>query len=272
MNAKIRKTHQSLTLFVLFGFLLFAFTSCRGLTIRTMAEYTATMTVPVATATRSVTLTPSIVWFPPTATPLPMTTPTTVPTEDRLGELGKPYVTKGFSPKYDWQTVRSEDGNAILSDTGELTLSLPGTDVTIVTFSQIPYYRSYYLSVDVTLSYCSFNQDAYGILFRVADSDNYDRLWFNCLGQTRVERRHNGKMLPLSDWAANGKVRPGAPQKFTVGLKVDGDTIEVYLNGAFQYELTDDVLETGGIGLTARTSGVSPLTVSFTNLQLFRLR
>ena len=64
----------------------------------------------------------------------------------------------------------------------------------------------------------------------------------------------------------------GAPQKFTVGLRVDGESVELYLNGVFQYEISDPSSESGGIALIAETSGVAPLTVSFSNLSIVRLR
>ena len=253
---------------------LAVFAGCAPVQIRVMVDATPTEIVLVP-ATHAPSPSPSIVWFPPTATPLPLFTPTAVPTEDRLGELGAPYVADGFAPENGWATRRGPGGNVTLTDGGELTLSMPGEAARLVALNKIPAYRRYYLSVDVTLSFCSYFQDEYGILFRVETverSEQSAQLRFNCLGQTQFLRSSGGKLSPLSDWAANGKIRPGAPQKFTVGLRVDGESVELYLNGVFQYEISDPSSGSGGIALLAETSGVAPLTVSFSNLSIVRLR
>lgn len=255
----------------LFALIVCMISGCSPLKIERLDDATATE-AKIQTSTPAPTLTPSVVWFPPTATPLPLFTPTAVPTEDRLNDLGGELLTDAFSSKMGWQTMRRTDGNITLSDTGMLTFSLPGSDATLTTFaSKMAFYQDYYLSVDVTLSFCTYNEDAYGLLFRVIDSDNYARLWINCMGQTRIERRIGGKLTPLNDWTANGKIRPGAPQKFTLGLRADGSTIELYLNGAYQLEIEDPAPESGSVGFAARTSGMTPLTVSFSNLSLRRL-
>ena len=244
--------------------------ACGPLQVQLINDATPT-DIRIVTATAAISPTPSIVWFPPTATPLPLVTPTVVPTVDKLGKLGEAYLSDGFAAKAGWQTMRTTVGNITLSDMGELTFSMPGDKGTLVSYNRIAFYPSYYLSVDVTLSFCSFHQDGYGILFRVGDSEHFARVWINCLGQTRFERISGGKAAELSDWAANGKIRPGAPQKFTVGLRVEGEKVELYLNDAFQYEIEDVSTDAGGIALAAETAGAAPLTVSFSNLTIRRL-
>lgn len=244
---------------------------CNPLKIERLDDATATE-AKIQTSTPAPTLTASVVWFPPTSTPLPLFTPTAVPTEDRLSDLGAELLRDAFSAKTGWQTARKTEGNITLSDTGTLTFSLPGYDASLTSYaSKMAFYQDYYLSVEVTLSFCSYHEDAYGLLFRVIDSDNYARLWINCMGQTRIERRIGGKLTPLNDWTANGKIRPGAPQKFTLGLRADGSMIELYLNGTYQSEIEDPAPESGSVGFAARTSGMTPLTVSFSNLSLRRL-
>lgn len=265
-------TSKTLRLLGLIVLLVCFITGCSPLKIERLDDATATE-AKIQTSTPAPTLTPSIVWFPPTATPLPLFTPTAVPTEDRLSDLGGEFLSDAFSSKTGWQTMRRTDGNITLSDTGILTFSLPGSDVTLTSFAdKMAFYQDYYLSVDVTLSFCTYHEDAYGLLFRVVDSDNYARLWINCMGQSKIERRIGGKLTPLNDWEPNGKIRPGAPQKFTLGLRADGSKIEFYLNGAYQSEIEDPAPESGSIGFTARTSGMTPLTVSFSNLTLRKLR
>ena len=244
---------------------------CGGIQIHSIitpsmtVEITNTVSLPLQTATEE------IVWFPPTETPLPPSTPTVYATRDMNPNLGDLIWEDDFSDEENWQTFRSEDGNAVIAN-HELTLAIQNAESTIISYTTIPWQSDYYLSFDVKLSLCSYNEDAYGILFRVEDSDNYDRLLINCLGQTRVERRYKGEMLPLYDWAVNGQIRPGAPQKFNLGIWANGSLLRIFVNDVFLYETTDAILKQGGIGVTAKSKGFSPLTVDFSNFKLYEIK
>lgn len=243
---------------------------CGGIQIRSIitpsmtVELTNPLSLPLQTATEE------IIWFPPTETPRPLSTPTVYATLAMTPNLGDLLWEDDFSNEENWQTFRSENGNAVIAN-HELTLAIQDTESTIISYTTIPWQSDYYLSIDVKLSLCSYNEDAYGILFRVVDSDNYDRLLINCLGQTRVERRYKGEMLPLYDWAVNGKIRPGAPQKFNLGIWVNGSTLRFFVNDAFLYETTDAILTQGGIGVTAKSKGFSPLTVDFSDFKIYEI-
>ena len=67
-------------------------------------EDTPTPVTPTLTETPTATLVPTntINWFPATATPRPMHTPTPVPTIDQLPRLGKTLLSDDFSDEEDW--------------------------------------------------------------------------------------------------------------------------------------------------------------------------
>ena len=138
-------------------------------------------------------------------------------------------------------------------------------------FADIYLETGYYLSMDVTLPICSSASNVYGVIFRYADADNYDRWLLNCLGQSRVERRYNGQMLPLLDWSANSQIRPGAPQKFSLGIRVKGNSLRFFVNDSFLFEVEDRLLSNGSIGLMVRSDGSAPITVSISNLTVYTL-
>jgi hypothetical protein len=259
-------------------FLLFIFFLCLSLSgcadIRIQPiEDTPTPVTPTATEIPSATPVPTntIVWFPPTATPRPMNTPTPFPTVNALPQLGQILYTDTFSSDKNWQTYRSEIGNAVISN-NEITLAIQKADSIIASYASLPQLGDYYMSMDVSLSLCSWNGDWYGIAFRVNDSENQYRWSFNCLGQTRVDRIYKGRIYNLADWDINGVIKPAAPQKFSIGIAAIGESLRFYVNDVLLTELEDTIFTTGGYGLLASSDGYSPLTVSFSDFKLTEIR
>ncbi len=127
-----------------------------------------------------------------------------LPTKDMKPDIGEVLLEDVFLNENFWQTFRSDQGNAVISN-NELTLAIQFSAGSIASFLDYHPKADYYLSVDVTLPICSDSSDYYGVFFRYGDKDNYDRFLINCQGQTRVEQRYGGKMLPLADWSVTDK-------------------------------------------------------------------
>ena len=253
-------------------FLFILLTGCTDIHIQPI-EDTPTPVTPTATEIPSATPVPTntIVWFPPTATPRPMNTPTPFPTVNALPRLGQVLYADDFSTDENWQTYRSGLGNAVISN-NEITLAIQKADSIIASYSSLPHLGDYYMSMNVSLSLCSWNGDWYGIAFRVNDSENQYRWSFNCLGQTRVDRIYKGRIYNLSDWDINGVVKPAAPQKFSIGIAAEGSRLRFYANDVLLTELEDTVFTSGGYGFLASSDGYSPLTVSFSDFKLTGIR
>ena len=257
-------------LFILAAILLMA--GCAEIRVQPIMD-TPTPVTPTATEIPTSTPVPTntIVWFPPTATPRPMNTPTPYPTVNQMPNLGETILSDGFSSEQDWQTYRSSMGNAVLTNK-ELTLSLQKSRSSIASYSSLPQYGDYYLSMNVSLSLCSDPADWYGIAFRVNDADNTYRWMFNCLGETRVDRLYKGRAYVISDWDINGAIKPYAPQKFSIGIAAQGSSLRFYANDMLLKEAEDTQYPAGGYGLLATSQGVTPLTVTFSDFKLSALR
>ena len=245
---------------------------CAEIRIRPIAD-TPTPVTPTATERPTSTPVPTntIVWFPPTATPRPLNTPTPFPTVNQLPNLGEVLLSDDFSSAETWQTYRSAVGNAVISN-NELTLAIQNGANTIATYSSLPQFGDYYLTMNVSLSLCSDPRDWYGVAFRVNDSDNTYRWLFNCLGETRVDRVYQGRAYLMSDWDINGSIKPSAPQKFRIGIAAEGPSLRFYANDTLLTEVEDTMYTTGGYGLFASSQGVTPLTVSFSDFKLTEIR
>lgn len=268
----MKRISSHATIAVLIGLLfLIAMNGCRRIDIYSIAEPTMTQTIPVFTPLPSATATETVIWFPATSTPRPLNTPTPFPTRELIPELGQIIVKDGFADEEDWQTFRSDQGNAVLSN-GELTLAMQNTAGAVESYGSLPWLENYYLTMQVTLPICSTPEDVYGVIFKAGDSENNVRIWFNCLGQTRVEARVKNKLQPLTDWESNGLVRPGAPQKYRLGILVQDDLIRAFVNDKLIVETKESTLSPGGFGVTVRSSGMAPITVSFSALRISLLR
>ena len=199
-----------------------------------------------------------------------MRTPTPLPVINELPKLGGLILADNFSREDSWQTFRSSQGNAVISN-NEITLAIQGTDSRIASYSSLPQYGDYFLRLDVSLSLCSWNEDWYGIAFRVNDSENQYRWLFNCLGQTRVDRVYRGRAYPINDWDINGVIKQTAPQKFSVGIAAKGGELRFFANDTLLTTVEDTVFSDGGYGLLASSAGYGPLTVSFSNFALMEI-
>lgn len=254
--------------------LAFCFFFCSGCaSIRILALFTPTPTIltPTITPTPSETPTEVIEWFPASATPRPLRTPTAFSTPDQRPRIGKLLVSDSFEDDKNWQVFRSDAGNAVISH-NELTLALQKSANTITSFSQLPQYDNYYLSMDVNLSMCAYYRDLYGVMFRVGDTGNLYRWLFNCRGESKVERFYKGQTTILSNWSENTYIRPGAPQKFSLGISASGSQLQFFINDTLVAAAEDTVLQSGGYGVLASSEGYTPLTVSFSNFQIYELR
>jgi hypothetical protein len=74
--------------------------------------------------------------------------------------------------------------------------------------------------------------------------------------------------LPLQDWLSSGQVPPGAMLAVRLGVWALGDELRFFVNDIYQFAVRDPLWKSGRVGLYARAAGDTPLTVSFSNLQV----
>jgi hypothetical protein len=76
----------------------------------------------------------------------------------------------------------------------------------------------------------------------------------------------------LQDWVASAQVLPGAPQTFRLGVLARGEEMRFFVNDLYQFSITDDAFKSGGIGVFARSTGDSPVSVGYRDLQISNLK
>lgn len=243
------------------GLLLLVFlTACNGL----FPALPLTPTPVPATGTPTAT----IVWFPPTNTPTIFPTQTVLFTPQQRPGLGGMLFSDPFDQPDLWNTVLGSQASATVTR-NRLILSISGRGpLFLPSLRNQPILEDFYAETIVTLSLCG-DMDQFGIIFRAAPGENYYRFTVRCDGQTRMERSLSGSNLPLLDWLSSGDAPSAAPARVKLGVWVVGSEMRFFLNDNYQFSAQDRFLYSGTLGFFAYASGMTPITVSFSDLSVY---
>jgi hypothetical protein len=224
---------------------------------------TQTQAVPTATST------PTIIWFPPTATPTPFNTPVVTPTVDMRPNLGSIILEDDFSDPNAWSLSQTQAGSAALGK-NELTIAIGETNAYIYSIREEPILTDFYLEITAEPSLCR-NLDEYGVLFRVSPNTDYYRFSLSCNGQVRLDRVSQGQASSPQPWMLSGSVPPGAPSSSRLGISAVGAEMSFFVNDHYQFSIHDPLLGSGGVGVFARSANKMAVTVNFSNLIVYEI-
>ncbi len=211
---------------------------------------------------------PTILWFPPSATPSPQVFPTQIPTPEKKPGIGAAILTDDFSLPKNWNTAVSNDGSAAVSR-NRLTLAVqPGVYMISLRMDGLP--ANFYAEISAQTSLCR-GLDEYGLLVR-ANAVAYYRFALICNGTERAERASSRSRALLQPAIPSGDVPPGSPGEVRIGLWVDGPEMRFFLNGRYQFSVTDKSYASGTIGVFAHSMGDTPVTVTFSDLVVYDLQ
>ena len=218
-------------------------------------------------ATEFVTETPTIVWFPASATPTKYVFPTATATPNLKPEVGSLTLTDTFSDAKQWDTAVSDQGSAAISR-NRLSLAIdPG--VYLTSFRHDLLLGNFYLEITARPSLCR-GADNYGIIVRRVGGSYY-RFVLSCTSEVWVERVNGGIRLPLTDPLPSGDAPHGAPGEVRIGLWAVGPDLRLFLNDRFQFGIVDKSFPSGGFGVFVRSQGSEPVSVIFSDLTLYNV-
>ena len=223
---------------------------------------------PTPSPTETVTPTPSatIIWFPLTATFTPAPTRELLPTQEMHPGLGSVLFSDDFRDQGLWTSGRTAAGS-VAYGLQELTLAVGAPQGVLQSLRSEPELTNFYLEIDVLPSLCR-DGDQYGLLLRANSAQDYYRLLMNCNGHLRLERVKDARSLALQDWLPSGQLPPGAMLPVRLGVWALGNELRIFANDIFQFSVRDKLYKSGRVGIFARAAGDTPLTVSFSNLQV----
>ena len=225
---------------------------------------------PTPTITETAIPTPTIDWFPATATPtfIPSRTPTlAINIEAQQLDLKELLINDDFSNTALWQTSQSGSGNVAFGSQS-LTLAVAGQGNALISLSQYLLPANFYLEITLQSSLCQ-PQDQAGINFWYQSSSDFYRLLINCAGQYRLELIQDGRNFVIHDWETAIEIQPGAPASNRVGIWAYQGQLELFFNDTFQREERVSTEQSGGLALFARSIESSAMTVKFSDLKIF---
>ncbi len=243
----------------LLGSLLLVSSACDALPQNPITEPPPpSFTAPPPTAT--------IDWFPATETATPQFVATQAPTPERKPGVGKLLLTDHFTSGDPWHPGTSEDASVVVG-LGRLTLAAqPG--VNAFRIRQGPALTAFYAEITAQTSLCR-GGDEYGMLFRAPNNVAYYSFTLSCDGRARVDRVRTGRLYPLHAPIASADVPPGAPGEVRMGVWASGSDLRFFLNGRYQFGVTDATLSSGALGAFARSTGTTPVTITFSDLSVY---
>ena len=215
------------------------------------------------------TLTPTIIWFPPTATFTPYPTLELLPTEDWRPGVGELLYQDDFSDSAAWSLSTGPAGSVALG-LNELTIAIGAEHTYLYSLRQDWQLSDFYLELTASPSMCR-DFDEYGLLLRVSSELDFYRFSLSCNGQVRLDRIVDAAASSPQPWMLSGAVPPGAPSTVRLGVWALGSELRFFVNDRYQFTVHDPMLVSGGVGVFARSTDDWPVTVNFSDLVVYSL-
>jgi hypothetical protein len=192
--------------------------------------------------------------------------PTRQPTPERKPGIGNVLLTDNFASAIVWNPAVSDEASIDVSR-NRLTIAVqPGVNAFRV--RQGPELRDFYAEITARPSLCR-DADQYGLLFRSHNNVAYYGFTLSCKGTASVERVRLNRPTVLQPPMSSADVPAGAPGEVRLGVWVNGTDMRFFLNGHYQFSITDSTYASGGVGAFARSAGDTPVAVTFSDLSIY---
>ncbi len=220
--------------------------------------------LPTDLPTATLPASPTVVWFPPTDTPVITPTQEVTPTPGVMAELGEVIFRDPFTSSEGWTLPTTERGQVNIAG-GELDIIINQPRSFLVATLEKPDVGDFYGEITVNPVLCS-SRDEYGFLFRVYGLNQYYRFGLSCAGEIRLDQILGEGSVVLYPWTRSASVPVGAPSVSKLAVLAVGDKIYFYINGDPQFSVSDQPRGVGSFGVYARSAGENALTVTFSDL------
>jgi hypothetical protein len=184
-------------------------------------------------------------------------------------KTGKILLQDDFSNPKAWTLGRSDTGSVALGK-NELTIAIGEANAYLFSVREAPIFTDFYLEITAEPNLCQ-DLDEYGVLIRVSPKEDYYRFSLSCNGQVRLDRVIGSQASSPQPWMMSGSVPPGAPSTSRIGISAQGNKMELFVNGQYQFTIQDPLLTSGGVGVFARSTNNRAVTVNFSDLVVYEL-
>jgi hypothetical protein len=209
---------------------------------------------------------PTIIWFPLSATPTLQALPTKMATPEQKPGVGGFVLSDSFSSADVWNTAVSDLASVDVSN-NQLTIAVqPG--ISDFSMRQNVTFNDFYAEITAQPRLCR-GTDEYGLLFRAPNNVAYYRYVILCDGKVRVDRFSIKTPHLLLPAISSADVPPGAPGEVRLGVWAAGSEFHFFLNDHYQFSVSDKNYPAGAIGVFVQSTGDTPVTVSFSDLEIY---
>lgn len=257
-NLRGPATIRTLILFALFAGCFFLLSGCQ------IEEPEMPIFDPTPSPTTTPTATATVEWFPATSTPTIIPTFPITQTPDFRPNLGPVILQDDFSSPGSWTLGQTSSGNIALG-LNELTIAIAEPKAYDYSVRQEPVFNNFYLEITANPMLCQ-GEDQYGILIRMSSPGDFYRYSLSCDGQVRLDRVVQGAASSPQPWISSGSVPPGAPITARLAIWARDDEFRFFINDQYQFTVKDPILQSGNIGLFARSMGETAVTVNFSDM------
>lgn len=226
-------------------------------------------TPPTATPLPSNTAAPTgtIVWFPATATPTLEAFATQLPTAEMNPGIGAVTLTDNFSNEKLWDTAVSNQGSAAVVNNRLALAAQPG--IYLVSMRHDLTLDNFYAEITARPSLCR-GEDSYGILVRTYAKASFYRFTLNCNSEIYAERISGGVKLQMQEPVPSGDA-PRPPGDVRIGIWAVGSEMRLFLNGRYQFSISDKQFPSGTFGVFARSGGDELVSVTFSDFKVYKV-
>ncbi len=109
------------------------------------------------------------------------------------------------------------------------------------------------------------DSNAFGVLFRYLNPDNYYRFYITSTGYVHLGKRFKGEWSSIVDWQKSTAVHPGTATNH-ITVVADGPSLTCYVNENQVLQATDYSLVSGDIGVAASAFATVGVHVAFDNV------
>lgn len=212
----------------------------------------------------SATPTSTVIWFPPTDTPVVTPTSEYTPTPEVLVELGDVIYEDPFISSEGWLLPKTQRGEINIGN-GEINIIINEPGSYFDGFLEKPSVKDFYAEITANPILCS-SLDEYGFLFSVSGINQYLRFAINCSGEVHLDRLDAGSTTLLYPRTRVASIPAGALSVTRVAVLVIADQIHIYINGDLLFLVEGQLIRRGSFGVFGRSSGETAMTVSFSDL------
>lgn len=193
--------------------------------------------------------------------------PTNTSTPEMSPGIGSVILNDDFSDASAWDTATSNPGTAAISR-NRLTLAAQ-PDVYLVSMNRDVILNDFYAEITARPSLCR-GEDSYGIIIRSTGTSFY-RFTLTCDSMVSIERINSSVRLLMQPPTPSGDAPRGAPGEVRIGIWAMGSEMRLFLNGRFQFSITDPSSPSGAFGVFARGAGDTPVSVIFSDLTVYNV-